>query len=136
MLVTDVVAYKIFWEVSGKTLHDIIDVHSTTIFTFDPSFVTIYQGLQLSSIVFMEFQLFFNNFLEQLSGAIFVAFSIFTFEGSSKNGFHWLFRLIGYWNLSVLSPISVNPEISACLRQSWVALPTGFYPLNLLSLVL
>jgi hypothetical protein len=46
MLVTDLVAYKIiFWEVSGKTLHDIIDVHSTTIFTFDPSFVTIYSGL-------------------------------------------------------------------------------------------
>jgi len=65
MLVTDVVAYKIFWEVSGKTLPDIIDVHSTIIFTFDPSFVTIYQGLHSHLFVFMEFQLFFNNFLDQ-----------------------------------------------------------------------
>jgi hypothetical protein len=30
----------------------------------------------------------------------------------------------------------VNPKISACLRQSWLVLPTGFYALNFLSLVL
>jgi hypothetical protein len=61
MLVTDLVAYKIFWEVSGKTLHEIIDVHSTTIFTFYPSFVTIYPGLHSHPLSLWNF-----NFFEQL----------------------------------------------------------------------
>ncbi len=58
MLVTDLVAYKIFWEVSGKTLHDISDVHSTTIFTFDPSFVTIYLGLHSHLLSLWNFNFF------------------------------------------------------------------------------
>jgi hypothetical protein len=92
-LVTDLVAYKIFWEVSGKTLHDIIVVHSTTIFTFDPSFVTIYLGLHSHLLSLWNF-----NFFEQLSRAIFVGFSSFTFGALDHRviRFHWLFRLIGY----------------------------------------
>jgi hypothetical protein len=66
MLVTDVVAYKIFWEVSGKTLHDIIDVHSTTIFTFDPSFVTIYQGLHSHLLSLWNFNFFLTTFWSNL----------------------------------------------------------------------
>jgi hypothetical protein len=61
MLLTDV-AYKIFGEVSGKTLYDIFDVHSTTIFTFDPSFVAIYLGLHSHLLSLWNF-----NFFQQLS---------------------------------------------------------------------
>ncbi len=110
MLVTDLVAYKIFWEVSGKTLHELLMcivqqfshfIHHLSPFIRD--YILIYCLYGIST--------FLNNFVEQLSGAILVGFSSFTF-GALDN------RVIKKWvSLAVqtnwlLKPFSTNPNFS------------------------